>query len=82
MSASEPAPTHPIPLATIRRRQLLTQRALAQKAGVTQATLVSLELGKATPRIQTMYKIASALQVDPLDITEFNRAIEGPPNPT
>lgn len=66
-----------VPLATLRRRRLLTQRALAEKAGITHATLVSLELGKATPRIQTMQKIATALQVDPLEIAEFNRAIEG-----
>ena len=66
-----------VPLATLRRRRLLTQRALAEKAGITQATLVSLELGKATPRIQTMQKIAIALEVDPLEIVEFNRAIEG-----
>ena len=68
----------PVPLATLRRRRLLTQRALADKAGVTQATLVALELGRATPRIQTMEKIASALEVDPMEIAEFNRAIERP----
>jgi transcriptional regulator with XRE-family HTH domain len=71
-------PKRTTPLATLRRRQLLTQRALAEKAGVTQATLVALENGRATPRIQTMEKIATALEVDPLDIAEFNRAIEGP----
>ena len=55
-----------------------TQRALADKAGITQATLVALELGRATPRIQTMDKIARALEIDPMEIAEFNRAIEGP----
>ena len=71
-------PKRPVPLATLRRRRLLTQRALADKAGVTQATLVALELGRATPRIQTMEKIARALEIDPMEIAEFNRAIEGP----
>ena len=71
-------PDRLVPLSVLRRRRLLTQRALAQKAGITQATLVSLELGKATPRIQTMQKIATALGVDPMEIAEFNRAIEGP----
>ena len=70
-------PTRPAPLATLRRRRLLTQRALAKKAGVTQATLVALERGRATPRIQTMAKIAAALGVDPMEIAEFNRAIGG-----
>ena len=69
-------PNSTVPLATVRRRRLLTQRALADKAGVTQATIVALELGKATPRILTMRKIATALDVDPMDIAEFNRAIE------
>lgn len=70
-------PKRPVPLATLRKRRLLTQRALADKAGVTQATLVALERGRATPRIQTMEKIAAALDVDPMEISEFNRAIEG-----
>jgi len=70
-------PTRPAPLATLRRRRLLTQRALAEKAGITQATLVALERGRATPRIQTMAKVAAALGVDPMEIAEFNRAIEG-----
>ena len=70
-------PKRTTPLATLRRRQLLTQRALAEKAGVTQATRVALENGRATPRIQTMEKIATALGVHPMEIAEFNRAIEG-----
>ena len=70
-------PKRPVPLATVRRRRLLTQRALANKAGITQAALVAIELGRATPRIQTMEKIATALEVDPMEIAEFNRAIEG-----
>lgn len=70
-------PRRSAPLATIRRRRLLTQRALAQKAGTTQATIVALELGRATPRIQTMQKIAAALNVEPVDVEEFERAIEG-----
>jgi len=69
-------PNSTVPLATVRRRKLLTQRALADMAGVTQATIVALELGKATPRIQTMRKIATALDVEPMEIAEFNRAIE------
>jgi len=39
-------------------------RALAEKAGVTQATLVALERGKSTPRLITMEKIAAALGVE------------------
>lgn len=71
-------PKRPVPLATMRRRRLLTQRALAEKAGITHAALVALELGRATPRIQTMNKIATALDVAPMDIAEFKRAIERP----
>jgi len=34
---------------------------------------VAIELGRATARIQTMEKIAPVLEVDPMEIAEFNR---------
>jgi DNA-binding XRE family transcriptional regulator len=54
----------------------LSQRDLAREAGVTQKTIVDLELGRIEPRLQTMRKIAAALGIEPLEIDEFRKAIE------
>jgi DNA-binding XRE family transcriptional regulator len=54
----------------------LTQRELARHAGVTQKTVVDLELGRAEPRLTTMRKLAAVLGTEPLEIDEFARAIE------
>lgn len=54
--------------AAVRTRRLepelnLTQRALAQKAGITVAHLSNLEAGRTNPTWGTMRKIAGALQI-------------------
>jgi transcriptional regulator with XRE-family HTH domain len=41
----------------------LTQRALAQKAGITTAHLSNLEAGRTNPTWGTMRKIAGALEI-------------------
>ena len=66
----------PIPLALLRRRRVLTQRQLAERAGITHATVVALEKGRGRPQLTTMRKVADALGVEPADIAEFRRAIE------
>lgn len=63
-------------LRELRLERLLSQRDLAELAGVTQKTVVDLELGRNEPRLITIRKIASALQVPPTEIEEFRRAIE------
>jgi DNA-binding XRE family transcriptional regulator len=55
---------------------MLSQRDLAQEAGVTQKTIVDLELGRVEPHLQTMRKLAAALGVEPLEVKEFRKAIE------
>jgi DNA-binding XRE family transcriptional regulator len=55
---------------------MLSQRDLAREAGVTQKTIVDVELGRIEPRLQTMRKLARALRVEPLEIDEFRKAIE------
>ncbi len=63
-------------LRSARIRMTLSQRDLAREAGVTQKTIVDLELGRIEPRLQTMRKIAAALGIEPLEIDEFRKAIE------
>ncbi len=53
-------PKRLVPLATLRRQRLLIQRALAEKAGI---ALVAIELGRATPQIQSIKRSATALEV-------------------
>jgi transcriptional regulator with XRE-family HTH domain len=64
------------PLATIRKRQLLSQRALAQKAGVALSTIYLLEAAK-TERVtfKVMRAVSAALGVPPEKINEFRRAM-------
>ncbi len=66
----------PEPLATLRKRNLLSQRALAARAGVALSTVYLLEAGK-TERVtfKVMRKISDALGVDPESIAEFHRVI-------
>lgn len=48
-----------------RRRMLgLTQEEVAERAGLTQANIARIEKAKMVPRIDTLYKIASALGLE------------------
>jgi transcriptional regulator with XRE-family HTH domain len=70
-------PTAPLPLATLRKRRLLSQRALASKAGVALSTIYLLEAGK-TQRatFKVMRSVSDALGVPPESIAEFRHMIE------
>ena len=65
------------PLAAVRRRQLLSQRDLARKAGVALSTIYLLEVGK-TERasFKVMRAVSQALGVPPESIAEFQRVID------
>jgi transcriptional regulator with XRE-family HTH domain len=67
------------PLAVVRRRRLLSQRQLAEAAGLSHTVIVDIETGKSRPRGATMRKIADALDVSVDQIAEFKRAIEAGP---
>jgi transcriptional regulator with XRE-family HTH domain len=72
-----------LPLASIRRRKLLSQRALARQASVALSTIYLLEAGKtdhATFRI--MRAVSDALGVPPDSIAEFRRVIDANPATT
>ena len=65
-----------LPLTSIRKRKLLSQRALAAKAGVALSTIYLLEAGK-TERttFKVMRAVSDALEVPPEAIAEFRRAM-------
>jgi len=71
----DPPPT--FPLATIRKRKLLSQRALAKEAGVALSTIYLLEAGKTEhPTFKIMRQVSAALAVPPESIDEFRRAMD------
>ncbi len=63
-------------LRELRLARALSQRDLAEQAGVTQKTVLDLELGRKEPLLQTIRKLAAALGVEPAEVDEFRRAIE------
>jgi transcriptional regulator with XRE-family HTH domain len=48
-----------------RTRRLLTQEELAEKAGISAATVVNIERNNQEPHFRTIRKLARALDVDP-----------------
>ena len=66
-----------LPLATLRKRKLLSQRALARQARVALSTIYLLEAGK-TERVtfNVMRRVSEALGVEPRAIAEFRRVID------
>lgn len=52
-------------LRRVRRSQDVTQTQLAQRSGVAVSTIVRIEKGRESPRIETIFKLAQALGVDP-----------------
>ena len=62
-------------LRSLRRRQLMSQRDLAQKAGVTASTIYLIEAGRTEPRLKVMRQICEALGVGPMDVDEFRATL-------
>ena len=52
-------------LRELRRRKLLSQRELAQLAGVSPTTVINIEAGKIQPHPSTLRKLAEALGISP-----------------
>ncbi len=55
-------------LKEVRTKRLLTQEELAEKAGVTAATVVNIERNKQQPHFRTIRKLAKALDIDPTEL--------------
>jgi transcriptional regulator with XRE-family HTH domain len=66
----------PLPLATVRRRKLLSQRELARQAGVALSTIYLIEAGR-TERVtfKVMRAVSDALEVAPASVAEFRRVL-------
>jgi len=66
----------PLPLATLRRRKLLSQRDLARQAGVALSTIYLIEAGR-TERVtfKVMRAVSNALEVAPESVAEFRRVL-------
>ena len=59
-----------------RIQRILTQKELAQKAGVAEVTVAAIERGHQLPSPRTSRKLAEVLGVAPLDIDEVREATE------
>ena len=55
---------------------MLSQRALAARAGVALRTIAAIEAGENVPTFQTMTRLCEALRVEPDQVMEFAAAIE------
>jgi transcriptional regulator with XRE-family HTH domain len=56
---------------TARRRLGLSQQALASSAGIRQPRIAEIERGDANPRLDTLDRIAAALQTTVADLTRI-----------
>jgi len=63
-------------LREVRAEKLLTARQLAERSGLSHATIYMVENGRTVPRLAAVQKIAEALGVDPRDVAELRHAIE------
>lgn len=57
-------------LRELRERASLSQMELAERSGVSRATIADLERDKRTPHPRTRRKLAEALGVDPHELSE------------
>lgn len=57
-------------LRSLRERKALTQRELAEKAGITHVQISRLENESAEPHPSTVRKLAAALGVEPAELME------------
>lgn len=53
-----------------RTRRALTQVELAERSGVTTATVARIERDEIEPRMTTLRKLAHGLEVDPAELVE------------
>ena len=57
-------------LRRLREQKVLSQRDLAAKCGVTQATIANIELGKTKPHPSTLRKLAHGLGISAEDLAD------------
>lgn len=59
-------------LRSVRERLFVTQEELAQRTGMSRATISRIESGQQRPRISTVRKLAAALGVLPETLIDWN----------
>lgn len=55
-------------LKEIRQRKLMSQRDLADKAGISQNAVVQIENNRTEPHYRTLRKLVAALEVEPTEL--------------
>ena len=63
-------------LRELRIQKALTQKVLAEQAGIAAVTVAAIERGVQLPTLSTGRKLAETLGVEPNDIEEVQQAIE------
>jgi DNA-binding XRE family transcriptional regulator len=63
-------------LEILRRQRLLSQRELAERAGVAESTIHLIEVGRTRPRFRVVRAICETLDVQPADVDEFRGLLE------
>ena len=66
-------------LRAVRERRALSQKELAERAGVSRGALIQIESGGAEPRPTTVRKLAQALCVEPPDLMSEERPAPATP---
>jgi transcriptional regulator with XRE-family HTH domain len=61
-----------VKLRSVRERQFVTQEELAQRTGMSRATISRIEGGQQRPRISTVRKLAAALGVPPETLIDWD----------
>lgn len=60
-----------------RAQRALSMGDLVERTGVAKSTIVAIELGRVTAlKRKTMRRLAEGLGVEPMQVTEFRRALE------
>ncbi|MFC4560180.1 helix-turn-helix transcriptional regulator [Virgibacillus kekensis] len=60
-------------ISVLRAEHRMTQKALAEKVGVTRQTIISIEKGKYTPSLVLGFEIADAFGVEITDVFQFTK---------
>ena len=60
-----------------RQERMMSTRDLAKTAGISDKTLIQLELGRQRPQWRTMRALCTALGVTPREVVEFAAVLEG-----
>lgn len=54
---------------------MLGVKALAARAGVSNRTIIDIEHGRVVPKLRTIRRLSEALDVEPMEVEEFAKAL-------